>query len=156
MLSIERSMIVIIYVIKSYSLHDATRKETSNISAQDKVGNFFTIIKCHSLQNRPTIFFIFQVNGGKREAWAKGGAFFFRVAPFSRVSPPVFASCLPPFAWKKGPSLSYAVVVLRIGWQTWSHVSTVSQQGTLRSYYWEELFGNTAKYNSSASFEWKR
>ena len=101
MLSIERSMIVIIYVIKSYSLHDATRKETSNISAQDKVGNFFTIIKCHSLQNRPTIFFIFQVNGGKREAWAKGGAFFFRVAPFSRVSPPVFASCLPPFAWKR-------------------------------------------------------
>ena len=155
MLSIERSMIVIIYVIKSYSLHDATRKETSNISAQDKVGNFFTIIKCHSLQNRPTIFFIFQVNGGKREAWAKGGAFFFGLLP-SHVSRLPFSlrACLR--SPEKGPSLSYAVVVLRIGWQTWSRVSTVSQQGTLRSYYWEELFGNTAKYNSSASFEWKR
>ena len=102
MLSIERSMIVIIYVIKSYSLHDATRKETSNISAQDKVGNFFTIIKCHSLQNRPTIFFIFQVNGGKREAWAKGGAFFFGLLP-SHVSRLPFSlrACLRPFAWKR-------------------------------------------------------
>ena len=94
-------MIVIIYVIKSYSLHDATRKETSNISAQDKVGNFFTIIKCHSLQNRPTIFFIFQVNGGKRQAWAKGGAFFFFGLLPSHVSRLRFASCLLQFAWKR-------------------------------------------------------
>ena len=101
MLSIERSMIVIIYVIKSYSLHDATRKETSNISAQDKVGNFFTIIKCHSLQNRPTTFFHFPGERRQKRGVSEGRSVFFRVAPFSRVSPPVFASCLPPFAWKR-------------------------------------------------------
>ena len=77
MLAIERSMIVIIYVIKSYSLHDAARKEASNISAQDKVGNFCTIIKCHSLQNRPTIFFHFPGERRQTRGVSEGKSVFF-------------------------------------------------------------------------------
>ena len=130
MLSIERSMIVIIYVIKSYSLHDATRKETSNISAQDKVGNFFTIIKCHSLQNRPTFFFHFPGERRQTRGVSEGKSVFFGLLP-SHVSrlPCSLRACLR--SPEKGPSLSYAVVVLRIGWQTWSRVSTVSQQANV-------------------------
>ena len=130
MLSIERSMIVIIYVIKSYSLHDAARKEKKvKFPLKTSLETFLrelNVIACRT----GLLFFHFPGERRQTPGVSEGRSIFFSGC-FLRTclaSGSLRACFRSP---EKGPSLSYAVVVLQIGWQTWSRVSTVSQQGNI-------------------------